>query len=111
MLSITLDNVFGWTDSTIVLHWMSGDPRHMSAITYPQSLIVSVQNDENTSEAQMTVHHIVFSNKNLRTTRNGQLSPREVNNEEVKNLSVYVVVEHLPPPIAAQVFSHFKRGY
>ena len=27
IFSIPLCNVFGWTDSTIVLHWLSGDPK------------------------------------------------------------------------------------
>ena len=136
VLSITLDNVFGWTDSTIVLHWMSGDPRRLK--TYVGNRISSivdrippgrwkhVRGSENPADCasrglfpqELKNHTLWWNGPSWLKLHPDQWPaqpsgfPREVNNEEVKNLSVHLVVEHLAPILPydrSSSFSHFKR--
>ena len=136
VLSIPLSSIFGWTDSTIVLHWMSGDPRRLK--TYVGNRISSivdrvppgqwkhVRGTENPADCasrglfpqELKDHPLWWSGPPWlklppdKWPVQPSCFPCEVDDEETKSVSSHVVVIHHPPIISyhrTSSFSHLKR--
>ena len=50
--NVPLSNVYAWTDSTVVLSWLTGNPRRFKVLEYLKSLIRSLPTDGNMYQAQ-----------------------------------------------------------
>ena len=132
VLSIPLCDVFGWTDSTIVLHWMAGDSRRfktyvgnrISDITdrIPPEQWRHVKGVKNPADCssrglfpEELVQHPLWWNgppwlhSPPANWPSQALPPLNEPDEEVKGACLHTVVEHKPPVMPYDQVSSFSR--
>ena len=113
LFHITPDNIFAWTDSTIVLGWLSGNPRRFK--TYVGNRISGIMECVSRTMSMVlrtlrTVHHVDCFPRNCWSTHSGgMVQSGSVRNNPLGQNNQAVMTLHSPMKIERYMFCHYCR--